>query len=588
MSLQVNNVVVASGIKTLAVSDGELNALEPEKRAGAQCSSSNSSLPCEVTAVASGMGQVASWAVSFERLLEDPLGIHYFTEFLKSEVSVENILFWLACENFRKIPASHSEQLSKKALLIYNSYLSNSAITPINIDDKVRVEEKDIYNPHPYMFEKAQQQIFKLMKFDSYTRFVRSQLYQNCMLANVEGRPLPEPSQCARIPATTKQSREQRPKERPKVKPGKPMAAEADDAVERRKVTVQGKMGWEKRKEKRGSWGDSQITLRPRPFHSGEVEQLVARSADLGVVPKVMADKYCCVYLPDGTASLTPARAGLSIRDMLKGLCVKRGLPLSDIIIYLQGKDKKPLSLDQDSSVLKDQQVYLELRVTISVEVAFTGKTIAIVAKSNKTLQDALASLFQKHHLRPQDAVVTMKGSKEALSMDSIVINMANKTLTLDKLKDADQGSKAAVPPALQARRGAVELDAGFYRSNPRQKNLALRRTYDMEGLVELLNRAQCCSADDQRGLLSKEHLMLPSFLKLNLKEEEEEEEEEELVEEPEDGQRSTFMSPEKPEELGSNVSSPDSKVSSLCSSEPADRKLSEHSCSSPTRETVV
>jgi len=29
------------------------------------------------------------------------------------------------------------------------------------------------------------------MKFDSYTRFVRSQLYQSCMLANVEGRPLP-------------------------------------------------------------------------------------------------------------------------------------------------------------------------------------------------------------------------------------------------------------------------------------------------------------------------------------------------------------------------------------------------------------
>lgn len=32
-------------------------------------------------------------------------------------------------------------------------------------------------------------------------------------------------------------------------------------------------------------------------------------------------------------------------------------------------------------------------------------------------------------------------------------------------------------------------------------------------GLAELLNRAQWCSADDQRGLLSKEHLMLPQFL---------------------------------------------------------------------------
>lgn len=35
-------------------------------------------------------------------------------------------------------------------------------------------------------------QIYKLMKMDSYARFVRSALYQNCMLAGVEGRPLPD------------------------------------------------------------------------------------------------------------------------------------------------------------------------------------------------------------------------------------------------------------------------------------------------------------------------------------------------------------------------------------------------------------
>lgn len=65
-----------------------------------------------------------------------------------------------------------------------------------------------------------------------------------------------------------------------------------------------------------------------------QVEKLVPRSAE------GRADKYCCVFLPDGTASLTPARPGLTVRNMLTGLCEKRGLPLSDIIIYLQGKDK--------------------------------------------------------------------------------------------------------------------------------------------------------------------------------------------------------------------------------------------------------
>lgn len=102
---------------------------------------------------------------------------------------------------------------------------------------------------------------------------------------------------------------------------------------------------------------------------------------------------YCCVYLPDGSASLVPTRNGQLIKDMLSSLCEKRGFPLKDIIIYLHGKDKvgarllcthpclrhewmckqtlvslsilqqQPLSLDQDCSVLRDQQVTLDFRV---------------------------------------------------------------------------------------------------------------------------------------------------------------------------------------------------------------------------------
>ncbi|KAK3555731.1 hypothetical protein QTP86_028993 [Hemibagrus guttatus] len=395
----------------------ELNTLEPVKRTSTQCSNSNSSLPSVPSGGARGVGQVASWAVSFERLLEDPLGVLYFTEFLKSEVSVENILFWLACENFRKIPAHNTEKLNREALSIYNSYLSKCACNPINIDDKVRVDEKDVQQPHPDIFQKAQEQIFKLMKFDSYTRFVRSQLYQNCMLANVEGRSLPELGPCYKLPLTARhsspvpreqQKSEQKSKERKhgavSFLPKWVQEGETDNVVERKKTTLQGKMSWEKRKEKRGSWGgelsckqprnpydmtenqgdvkwfvhlyfitEPQMMGRPGSIHSVEVERLVPRSTD-------SVDKYCCVFLPDGTASLTPARPGMTIRRMLTGLCEKRGLPLSDIIIYLQGKDKQPLSLDQDSSVLKDQQVHLELRVSFA-----EGRQL-VVAKVVKAL----------------------------------------------------------------------------------------------------------------------------------------------------------------------------------------------------------
>lgn len=45
-------------------------------------------------------------------------------------------------------------------------------------------------NHHSHSLAK---QIFNLMKFDSYARFVKSQLYQECLLAEAEGRPLREP-----------------------------------------------------------------------------------------------------------------------------------------------------------------------------------------------------------------------------------------------------------------------------------------------------------------------------------------------------------------------------------------------------------
>lgn len=105
-------------------------------------------------------------------------------------------------------------------------------------------------------------------------------------------------------------------------------------------------------------------------------------------------------------------------------------------------------------------------------------------------------------------------------------------------------------------------------------------------GLVELLNRAQGCSADDQRGLLKKEDLILPNFLQLPL---EEGDEEEEPQEEHSSAASLAFSSTEKLGEPKSSITkdSANSSTSSLCTTEPVDRKLTkEHS--NPARETVV
>ena len=56
------------------------------------------------------IGRVASWAVGFEKLLNDDMGLYVFTEFLKKEFSQENIQFWIACEKFKKL--SDQDELS--------------------------------------------------------------------------------------------------------------------------------------------------------------------------------------------------------------------------------------------------------------------------------------------------------------------------------------------------------------------------------------------------------------------------------------------------------------------------------------------
>ena len=41
------------------------------------------------------------------------------------------------------------------------------------------------------MFEKAQSQIFQLMKYDSYTRFLKSNMYKECIMSEMEGKSIP-------------------------------------------------------------------------------------------------------------------------------------------------------------------------------------------------------------------------------------------------------------------------------------------------------------------------------------------------------------------------------------------------------------
>ncbi|XP_012579849.1 PREDICTED: regulator of G-protein signaling 6 [Condylura cristata] len=98
--------------------------------------------------------RVKRWGFSFDEILKDQVGRDQFLRFLESEFSSENL---------RSTSAGHPENIANQVA---------KWITSQNVKDGGR-----------YTFEDAQEHIYKLMKSDSYARFLRSNAYQDLLLA---------------------------------------------------------------------------------------------------------------------------------------------------------------------------------------------------------------------------------------------------------------------------------------------------------------------------------------------------------------------------------------------------------------------
>ncbi|XP_075065293.1 regulator of G-protein signaling 14 isoform X2 [Mixophyes fleayi] len=546
--------------EVLAVSDGELNSTDFDGRGSDQ---SLNSLPSVQSAGLSSERSVASWAVSFERLLKDNLGIEYFTEFLKKEYSAENIYFWKSCEKFQSISPEDTEQLLQESRRIYDEYLSSSSLCPVNVDQQALITEEMLEKPSPNLFKAQQLQIFNLMKFDSYARFVKSPLYQECMLSEVEGHPLPKlnsapPSLSSSCTAVTSRAVKKK-----KLRPGKslPIGVEAsgtDNLTDGPKINRRSF----KKKDRKGNVTDTLDGNGPLSRRKSEGSLNSATSLDLNTISSFSGKendsdslsnmereaenrhiKYCCVYLPDGTASLTAVRPGLTIREMLAGVCEKRGYSPSDVKVYLAGNEQKVLALDQECMILTDKEVMLENRISFHLQIETLNKSLLIVTKPTKTIHEALQTILKKYGLDKQHFVLYKMGESHAVDQCNSVNQVAGQTLVLQTLTDmkdiTSTGGSRAEPQTKKETANEKPRELDMPKSDhqhqaqaksinvnhislvnrpsrgPQAKHKAYPRNYDIEGLVEMLNRVQSSRADDQRGLLCKQNLVLPDFLKI-------------------------------------------------------------------------
>ncbi|XP_076780547.1 regulator of G-protein signaling 20 isoform X2 [Arvicanthis niloticus] len=129
--------------------------------------------------------EVCAWAQSFDNLMVTPAGRNAFREFLRTEFSEENMLFWMACEELKR--EANKSAIEEKARIIYEDYISILSPKEVSLDSRVReVINRNMVDPSQHIFDDAQLQIFTLMHRDSYPRFMNSAVYKDLLKSLAE------------------------------------------------------------------------------------------------------------------------------------------------------------------------------------------------------------------------------------------------------------------------------------------------------------------------------------------------------------------------------------------------------------------
>ncbi|XP_051992972.1 regulator of G-protein signaling 12-like isoform X2 [Xyrauchen texanus] len=479
-------------LESAAVSDGELNSVDLKGCGSDNSLNSNASLPSVQCHRRHTERRVASWAVCFEHLLQDPVGIRHFSEFLKKEFSEENILFWQACEYFSHVPDTDKKQLSQRAREIYNSFLSSKATTPVNIDSQAQLADDILNAPRPDMFKEQQLQIFNLMKFDSYTRFLKSYLYQECMLAEVEGLPLPDPYQVPSSPTSkhstssdrTNLSTPKKVQDDKKSKSGRSLNNTDDSRDEQGDKKKNIFFSWSRnrsfgkgskkkdladyssngRRESQGSLS-SGASLELVTSGSGKNEAEVSRNS---MSLSEHAVRHCNINLPDGSCCSVPIRPGISIREVLLGLCEKIGFNLAAVDLFLVSGEK-PLVLDQDCMTLCSRDLRLEKRTLFRLDLVPINRSVGLKAKPTKPVAEVLRPVVAKYGLNLGDLVARISGEKEPLDLGLPISNLDGLRVVLeaaDHIPEKDKqnlvSSKSHGPPLSTRSQSATNSSSSY------------------------------------------------------------------------------------------------------------------------------
>ncbi|WKY14405.1 hypothetical protein Q1695_000169 [Nippostrongylus brasiliensis] len=116
----------------------------------------------------------------FKRVLRDPKLRQPFQVFLEQQFCAENLNFYVAVERFREMQFNNESKASERAAFarhIYERHFASNSTEPVNVDNSTskRIRETMQSGKYPRnTFDLAQYQIFHLLKYDCWPRFLRA------------------------------------------------------------------------------------------------------------------------------------------------------------------------------------------------------------------------------------------------------------------------------------------------------------------------------------------------------------------------------------------------------------------------------
>ncbi len=301
-------------------------------------------------------------------------------------------------------------------------------------------------NPTPTLFAAAQKQIYNLMKFDSFSRFLKSDLYKEATEAEMQGKPLPFADKLDPDIMLDPESQE---KQQHHGKVEKTASAPAGGSKGGKKSSSSEDVG---RRRSLLPWGKDRSKSKERP--SAEAKKAASESntkiKDAGIHGVEESKKaeennssgctLARVILPDKATTVVQTRSGETIRAMVSRLLEKRGLRLTsfDVFATTEGGDPgggqgRPLDLSDDCSTLGCTEVRVEPRVLFRLELP-TGKSIGVKAKPAKVVRDVLGPILRQYGWDLGAVVVRRDGGSGSVSgvdLESTVASIDNCRLSV-------------------------------------------------------------------------------------------------------------------------------------------------------------